>query len=160
MPACWQRASILALRVWQSPFTHKLRNFQLPTFQHVPFLAYRIRRLARTLHSYTRLNIQAQQNTDMLRITITDSPTEQKWTLQGSLSGPWIALLKLNWRSKRNSRQGKSCVVDLSDLTFVDRCGEKILRAMQKEGAQFTGCRVYTKGVLESSVHRRKEFVS
>ncbi len=96
----------------------------------------------------------------MLRITINDSTTEQKWTLQGSLSGPWVALLHLNWRSQRKTRQGKNCVIDLSELTFVDRCGEKVLRAMKKEGAQFTGCRVYTKSVLESSVHRGKEFVS
>jgi anti-anti-sigma regulatory factor len=98
--------------------------------------------------------------TQMLRITINDSETEQKWTLQGSLSGPWVALLQFNWRSKRNSRQGKNCVIDLADLTFVDRCGEKVLRTMKKEGARFIGCRVYTKSVLESSVHRRKEFVS
>ncbi len=100
------------------------------------------------------------RDTEMLRITINDSTTEQKWTLQGSLSGPWVALLQLHWRSKRNSRQGKNCLIDLSDLTFVDRCGEKVLRAMKKEGAQFVGCRVYTKGVLESSVRRHKEFVS
>ncbi len=100
------------------------------------------------------------RDTEMLRITINDLTTEQKWMLQGSLSGPWVALLQLNWKSKRKSRQGKNCVIDLSELTFVDRYGEKVLRAMKKEGAQFIGCRVYTKGVLESSVRRRKEFVS
>ena len=95
----------------------------------------------------------------MLRITILDSATEQKWMLQGSLSGPWVALLDQDWRNKRSSREGKKCVIDLSELTFVGLRGEEVLRAMKKEGAQFIGCRMYTKDVLEYT-GRRKEPVS
>jgi ABC-type transporter Mla MlaB component len=98
-------------------------------------------------------------NTEMLKITISDSATEQTWTLQGSLSGPWVALLDGNWKNQEHSRQGKSCVIDVSQLTFVDRSGEQVLRAMKDEGAQFIGCRVYMKDVIEHFERRQKESV-
>jgi hypothetical protein len=84
----------------------------------------------------------------MLRITIDETPTEQKWILQGKLSGPWVALLATKWRLTREARQGRRCVVNLNELTFVDQCGEKALRAMKKEGAELLACGVYTRHVL------------
>jgi hypothetical protein len=35
-----------------------------------------------------------------------------------------------------------------------------VLRAMKREGAQFIGCRMYTKDVLQHSTRQRKEPVS
>ncbi len=64
----------------------------------------------------------------MLRTTILEELTEQRWTLQGRLSGPWVAHLKSNWQ-KSSCKSGKrKCVVDVSGVTFVDLEGERVTR--------------------------------
>ncbi len=97
----------------------------------------------------------------MLRIAINDSASEQRWILQGRLAGPYVDELSSSWEKTRDGRQGRSCVVDLSDVTFIDKGGEEALRTMMKEGAGFIACSVCVKHILESldraipSRHRR-----
>jgi hypothetical protein len=40
-------------------------------------------------------------------------------------------------------------VVDLNDVTFIDKSGERLLRAMSKKGAEFVASGMYTKHVLD-----------
>lgn len=84
----------------------------------------------------------------MLMISIQEAPSEQKWILQGRLAGPWAAELISNWKRTRTTRDGRKCVVDLSNVTFIDRAGEEILRAMKEEGSQFITCGVNNRYVL------------
>jgi anti-anti-sigma regulatory factor len=85
----------------------------------------------------------------MLRITILETPSEQKWVLQGRLIGPWAAELKSNW-DKTHEENGRSCVVDVSQVTFIDTSGEKVLRKMMRQGAHFVGCGLYATQVVEN----------
>jgi len=41
-------------------------------------------------------------------------------------------------------------VVDLSDVTFIDRGGEKLLSEMRSEGAAFVTAGIETKDLLEN----------
>ena len=66
----------------------------------------------------------------MLKVTFTDTPTEQKWILQGRLTDPWVSELWTSWTNARDARQGRRCVVDLNDVTFIDQNGETVLLAM------------------------------
>jgi len=91
----------------------------------------------------------------MLRITIADEAQEQRWTLQGRLSGPWVAQLKSNWEKSHGLNGNRKCVVDLTDVTFVDLNGERVLATMMKEGAEFIATGVYTKHLLEMLEKRR-----
>jgi anti-anti-sigma regulatory factor len=84
----------------------------------------------------------------VLRITITETPTEMRWVLQGRLFGPWVSELRANWRTVSRSRKGRACLVDLNDVTFIDKSGENLLRAMSREGAQFTAKSLYINDVL------------
>lgn len=86
----------------------------------------------------------------MLRITVSESPAEQRWVLQGRLSGPWAAQLESCWKSTNEKRRGRGCVVDLTNLTSIDERGEQVLRTMVSEGARFQGCGVYIAHVLEN----------
>jgi anti-anti-sigma regulatory factor len=95
----------------------------------------------------------------VLRITINDEPTEQRWILQGRLSGPWVAQLKSNWQKSHGQNGNRKCVVDVSNVTFVDLDGERVLDAMVKDGAQFIATGVYTKHVLETLEKRRQRWV-
>jgi anti-anti-sigma regulatory factor len=92
----------------------------------------------------------------MLRITIVDTPSEQKWILHGRLMGPWAAELRSNWKRAHGENQGRSCVVDLSQVTFIDTNGEKVLTKMMQEGAHFVVSGLYATHVIENLEARCK----
>ena len=80
----------------------------------------------------------------MLKITITETPTEQRWVLEGRLAQPWVDALRTQWRQTHRGRQGRTSVVDLNDVTSMDHSGEQILRAMLREGVHCIARGVYT----------------
>jgi hypothetical protein len=92
----------------------------------------------------------------MLRITNTDTPTEQRWILSGQLVGPWAAELWSTWDRTRGSSPEKSKLVDLTDVTFIDEGGEKVLRAIKSEGGQFVARGVDTKYLVAGLEKRGK----
>ena len=85
----------------------------------------------------------------MLRITIADTAMEERRILQGRLVAPWVNELKTNWKRTHSTVQGRRCIVNLDEVTFIDKSGERILRSMSKQGAQFIASDVYVKHVLD-----------
>ena len=85
----------------------------------------------------------------MLKITVTETPTEMRWTLQGRLVAPWVGELRKSWKAAKQTQEGRTCVVDLNDVTLIDEGGEKLLRTMAREGVQLIGNGVFTKNLLE-----------
>jgi anti-anti-sigma regulatory factor len=85
----------------------------------------------------------------MLKITITNTATEMQWTLHGRLVAPWVDELKANWKRAHATTQGRRCIVNLDEVTFIDKSGERLLRSMSKQGAQFVSGDVYVKHVLD-----------
>jgi len=81
----------------------------------------------------------------MLRITYDESTSEPRWTLCGQLSGPWVPELRSLWE---RGRVHGSCVVDLSDVTWIDERGESLLRTMKNDGARFVARGVDIKHIL------------
>ena len=84
----------------------------------------------------------------MLRITITDGADEQRWILQGRLVEPWVEELETSWK-KRSRPEARKRVVDLTEVTLIDKRGEKALRAMRRAGAELIAYGVYLKHVVE-----------
>jgi hypothetical protein len=85
----------------------------------------------------------------VLKITINETPTEKRWILQGRLVGPWVGELRTCWKKTHRDHGGRTCIVDLSDVTFIDKGGERLLRTMSKGGAQFIATGIYIKHVLD-----------
>ena len=85
----------------------------------------------------------------MLKITITDTATEQRWTLQGRLVAPWVEELKTSWKNAYRTIQGRRCIVNLDEVTFIDKRGERMLRSMSSKGAKLVGSDVYVNHVLD-----------
>jgi ABC-type transporter Mla MlaB component len=83
----------------------------------------------------------------MLRITVTEGDFGQKWLLQGRLGKSSVSELVSHW----NARQNPSVVriVDLSEITSIDKAGERVLWRMIRDGAQFVTAGVYTAYILE-----------
>jgi anti-anti-sigma regulatory factor len=86
----------------------------------------------------------------MLKIVQSRTTTEQRWTLCGQLAGPWVKELRSNWEQTRNDSNGRTRVIDLRDVTFIDENGEGLLDEMRHEGAEFVASGVDTKDVLEN----------
>lgn len=84
----------------------------------------------------------------MLRITITDFPDEQRWFLEGRLVGPWASELISTWRETRREGDARRCIIELNDVTFIDRSGEAALAEITSEGAELIGGGIYTKQKL------------
>jgi anti-anti-sigma regulatory factor len=86
---------------------------------------------------------------DVLKITRTETPAEEKWILQGRLVGLWVSELRKSWKKTHRADNDRKCVVDLNEVTFIDKNGETLLRTMSKQGAQFIATGIYIKHVLQ-----------
>jgi anti-anti-sigma regulatory factor len=85
----------------------------------------------------------------MLKITISRTASEERWTVHGRLVAPWVHELKATWKKSHGAARGQRCVVNLDEVTFIDKRGEQVLRHMSKQGAQFVARDVYVKHVLD-----------
>jgi hypothetical protein len=90
-----------------------------------------------------------REKEEMLKITITDTATVERWTLQGRLVAPWVNELKTSWKRARRAIRRRRCIVNLDEVTFIDKGGERMLRSMSKQGARLVASDVYVKHVLD-----------
>ena len=86
----------------------------------------------------------------MLRITMTNSPEEQRWSLQGQLVGQWAAELRSSWRKAHVVGDTRKCIVELIEVTSIDHNGEEALSEIMSHGAEFIASDVYTKHLLQN----------
>ena len=85
----------------------------------------------------------------MLKINFSETPAKERWVLHGRLTDPWVRVFRACWRKSHRSDVERACVVDLNEVTFIDKCGERLLRMLARRGAQFTATGIYTKHILE-----------
>jgi anti-anti-sigma regulatory factor len=85
----------------------------------------------------------------MLKITVTNTATAERWILQGRLVAPWVNELKTSWSRAHRAVRRRKCIVNLDEVTFIDKRGERVLRSMSKQGAQLVASDVYIKQVLD-----------
>jgi hypothetical protein len=90
----------------------------------------------------------------VLKITRIETSAEEKWTLQGRLVGLWVSELRKCWKKTHRTDNNLKCIVDLNDVTLIDRKGERLLRTMSKEGAQFIATGIYIRHLLQQRCER------
>jgi anti-anti-sigma regulatory factor len=71
----------------------------------------------------------------MLRVTIHDSPSELRLSLEGRLAGPWVREVELCWQMAQSTPTNRTVTIDLREVDFVDAAGERVLTAMHARGA-------------------------
>jgi hypothetical protein len=86
----------------------------------------------------------------VLKITITDLSDEQRWSLQGQLVGQWAVQLQSTWREARHAEDTRRRIVELIEVTSIDRNGEAVLAEIMSQGAEFIASDVYTKHLLRN----------
>jgi hypothetical protein len=85
----------------------------------------------------------------MLRITVTENPLEERWILQGRLTKGSVAELVSSWRASTSKPSNRCRIVDLNEMTSIDKSGEEVLSMMMHDGATFVATGVYTKHLLD-----------
>jgi len=85
----------------------------------------------------------------MLRITITETGMEERWILQGQLTKRSVGELVSSWRTAMDHPPHRCRVVDLNEVTTIDKSGEEALSMMVRDGATFVASGVYTKHLLD-----------
>ena len=85
----------------------------------------------------------------MLKVTVTSTATVERWILQGRLVAPWVNELKTSWKRARSAIRSRRCIVNLDEVTFIDKGGERVLRSMSKQGALLVASDVYVRHVLD-----------
>ena len=93
----------------------------------------------------------------MLKITIADLPDEQRWSLQGQLVGQWADELKSIWKEAHHAKDMGRCIVDLIEVTSIDRNGEAVLAEIMSHGTEFISGDVYTEHLLRKLRHELKQ---
>jgi len=86
----------------------------------------------------------------VLKITITDLPGEQRWSLQGQLVGEWAVELQSTWRKAHHAGDTGRSIVELIEVISIDRNGEAVLAEIMSQGAQCIAGDVYTKHLLRN----------
>jgi hypothetical protein len=86
----------------------------------------------------------------MLRVSYSDTPGGQRWSLCGRLAGPWVDALRSSWRHARESAPRAHAVVDLRDVTFIDEAGESLLAEMQLADTELIAAGIDNKHVIAS----------
>jgi outer membrane protein TolC len=96
----------------------------------------------------------------MLKISFSETPAEEKWILEGRLSGAWVRELRASWKKNHQINKKRACIVDLNEVTFVDKTGEGLLRALHNEGAQFISGGCYVRHIIDRLKVQRKRKMS
>ena len=114
-----------------------------------------MRSVSRRVCSPVRMTRSGENS--MLKISFNKTPTEERWILHGRrLAGPWVHELRTCWKVNHRTDAGRACIVDLNEVTFIDKSGERLLRMLARDGAQFTASAICTKHVIEHLNVRRK----
>jgi outer membrane protein TolC len=92
----------------------------------------------------------------MLKIRFSETPSEERWTLHGRLTAPWVRELRTCWKKNHGRDKQRACIVDLNEIKFIDKSGERLLRARVKARAQFIASGIYIKHVLEKLTSKGK----
>lgn len=83
----------------------------------------------------------------MLRICYSRQDSLQQWTLCGRLAGRWVQELRSCWELAPAEPR---TLVDLSDVTFIDEGGERLLADMRQAGVDFVATGVETKDLVDN----------
>lgn len=93
----------------------------------------------------------------ILRIATQRAGNVEKWVLFGSLSGRMAEEVAVSWKNTRCERNGRECVIDLTEVTSVDERGEQVLMEMMRKGVRFVVRGLYLRTLLETLGERCKQ---
>ena len=85
----------------------------------------------------------------MFKISIVEDHGQQKLVLEGTLVSPWTAEVEKAWRDVIGGADDRKPIIDLANVTAINKDGEEILYKLMSEGARFRCVDVFNKHVLK-----------
>jgi hypothetical protein len=85
----------------------------------------------------------------MFRISVVESDGQQKLVLEGTLVHPWTSEVEKAWRGVASGTSESRPIIDLANVTAINRDGEETLYKLMSQGARFRCADVFTKDVLK-----------
>jgi len=97
----------------------------------------------------------------MPKIAIADLLDEQRWSLQGQLVGQRSDELRSTWREAHHAGDTRRCLIDLIEVTSIDRNGETVLAEIMSQSAKLISGDAYTSSAkpaqrVEAKPHERE----
>ena len=89
----------------------------------------------------------------MLMITEQRNDYALTFRLAGALAGDWTMELERCWRDATATDDSLRLLVDLTQVTFVDETGKRLLASMARAGARFIAGDVLMKSIVEEIVN-------
>ena len=90
----------------------------------------------------------------MFKISIVETQGQRRLVVEGQLISPWTTEVESAWRRARAGVDGKKLVIDLANVTIINRDGENLLLQLMREGARFTCRGVLLKHTLKQLARR------
>lgn len=90
------------------------------------------------------------ESASMLRVMTERQADRCRLELHGTLGGEWVAVLEQHWRSIMNDRPSAKVTLVLSNVDFIDRDGEQLLRRMADDDVEFVVAGCMNRYVIDS----------
>ena len=84
-----------------------------------------------------------------MRIITKQRGTTYRLELHGTIAGEWIAVLERHWRDISNAVPSAAIAIGLSNVVFIDRDGQELLRRMAERGVKLNGAGLMNRYVIE-----------
>jgi len=85
----------------------------------------------------------------MMKIQVNELDERLILEVEGRLAGAFVPELENCWKSARANQPSRKIVVDLKDVTCVDRAGRSLLQLMHCNGVGFLRAGIATQDILE-----------
>lgn len=92
----------------------------------------------------------------MLKISSIDNARQRRLVVEGKLIAPWAAELKRAREEARANLRGRELVIEMKQLTAIDREGENVIIELIKSGIRFRCSGVFTKHVVKELTRRAR----
>jgi outer membrane protein len=91
----------------------------------------------------------------MLRITSEKKKGKVILTVEGRLSGPWVAALEQCWRELRGASPDEKFSVNLCGVSFIDPAGKALLKEIHHQGGRLIAEGCLNQAIVEEINDRR-----
>lgn len=85
----------------------------------------------------------------MFKISVVEHDGQQKLVLEGTLVEPWTEEVEKVWRGVVSTASDRKPIIDLQNVTAINKGGEQTLYKLMSQGARFRCVDVFTKDVLK-----------
>jgi hypothetical protein len=85
----------------------------------------------------------------MLRIESERNDGHHAIVLHGSIAGEWVSLLDRYWRSIADDARSVRIEIVLTDVSFIDYDGERLLERMWRQGVELEAYGCMNRHVIE-----------